>query len=149
VTRVCTVCARPDRGSIDGALVASEPYRSVAKRFEASASAVYRHQQDHLPAALSKAKDAQEIANSDDLLQQVKDLQGKAFGILNSAEQAGGLRSGLGAIREARGCMELLAKLVYVLAKDHEEDQRPTGSFVIGKGYIDPPDKVLAPLSEG
>jgi hypothetical protein len=41
--RMCTVCDHHERHDIDEALVTGAPYRSVAKRFELSESAVYRH----------------------------------------------------------------------------------------------------------
>jgi hypothetical protein len=110
--RTCTVCTHPDRGAIDAALVAGEPYRSIARRCGVSAPATYRHQQEHIPVALSKAKEAAVVAHADGLLEQVRDLQGKALGILGKAEAAGDLRVALGAIREARGNLELLAKLM-------------------------------------
>ena len=51
-------------------------------------------------------------ATADDLLAQVRSLQGRALAILDRAEKAGDLRTALGAIREARGNLELLAKLL-------------------------------------
>jgi hypothetical protein len=73
--RRCTVCDHPERHSIDEALVTGEPYRSVAKRFRLSDSAVYRHKTEHLPAHLLKAKEVEEVAQADDLLEQVRNLQ--------------------------------------------------------------------------
>jgi hypothetical protein len=55
--RRCTVCDHPERHSIDEALVTGAPYRSVAKRFGLSESAVYRHKTEHLPAHLLKARE--------------------------------------------------------------------------------------------
>jgi hypothetical protein len=55
------VCDHPERHSIDEALVSGTPYRSVAKRFGLSESAVYRHKAEHLPAHLLKAKEIEEI----------------------------------------------------------------------------------------
>jgi len=63
--RRCTVCDHPERHSIDEALVSSAPYQSVAKRFELSESAVYRHKTEHLPAHLLKAKEVEEVARED------------------------------------------------------------------------------------
>ena len=37
---------------------------------------MYRHKAEHLPAYLSKAREAEEMARADDLLEQVKHLQG-------------------------------------------------------------------------
>jgi hypothetical protein len=66
--RRCTVCDHSERNGIDQALVTGAPYRSVAKRFGLSESAVYRHKTEHLPAHLLKAKEVEEVAQADDLL---------------------------------------------------------------------------------
>ena len=58
-----------------------------------------------------KAQEAQEVAQADNLLEQVQNLQAKALSILAKAEAAGDLRTALQGIREARSCLELLAKL--------------------------------------
>ncbi len=108
--RRCTVCDHSERYSIDEALIAT-PYRSVAKRFGLSESAVYRHKTEHLPAHLLKAKEAEEVAQADDLLEQVRYLQAHALDILGRAENAGDLRTALAAISQARGNLELLGKL--------------------------------------
>jgi len=111
--RRCTVCSHLEVEAIDRALVAGEPYRSVANRYESlSQAAVQRHQENHIPATLAKAKDAGEVAHADNLLDQVGDLQRRALAILGKAEEAGELRTALSAIREARGNLELLAKLL-------------------------------------
>jgi hypothetical protein len=116
--RVCTICRHPDREAMDRALVSGEPYRVVANRFEASASALFRHQ-EHLPKALVKAREAQEVAHADDLLAQVKDLGERALRVLAAAEESGDLRAATGAIREARGCLELLGKVTGELFERH------------------------------
>jgi transposase-like protein len=115
--RRCTVCAHLQRQDIDGLLVSGAPYRSVAKRFGLSESAVYRHKTEHLPAHLSKAKEAEEAARADDLLDQVRHLQTHALDILERAEKSGDLRTALAAISQARGNLELLGKLAGQLDK--------------------------------
>jgi ethanolamine utilization microcompartment shell protein EutS len=97
--------------AINQGLIAGKPYRSIAKQHGASAPAVYRHAQDHLPIALIKAKEAHAVTHGDDLLAQLRGLQAEALGILAKAERSGDLRSALGAIREARSTVELLARL--------------------------------------
>jgi hypothetical protein len=109
--RRCTVCDHTERHSIDEVLVSGAPYRSVAKRFELSESAVYRHKTEHLPTQLLKAREVDEIAHADDLLEQVRHLQTHALGILERAEKTGDLRTALAAISQARGNLELLGKL--------------------------------------
>jgi transposase-like protein len=87
--RRCTACDHPERHSIDEALVTGAPYRSVAKRFGLSESAVYRHKVEHLPAHLLRAREAEEVARADDLLEQVRNLQAHALNILERAERLG------------------------------------------------------------
>ncbi len=136
--RTCTICAHPNLQEIDESLVAGVPFRHIATRFDTSTGALQRHKNDHLPAVLVKGQESGEVARADDLLGQVRNLQQKALDILKTAEQAGDLKVALGAIREPRGCMDLLAKLVYVLAKDREgEESRVNWRFTIGKGYDD------------
>ena len=109
--RVCTICTNKSRPEIDQALVARRPFRHIAAQFHVSTSALVRHHDDHMPAALVKAQDATEAAQADALLAQVVDLRDKALGVLGKAEKADDLRTAVSAIREARGCVELLGKL--------------------------------------
>jgi len=128
--RRCTVCDHPKRHGIDEALVTGAPYRSVAKRFELSESAVYRHKTEHLPAHLSKAREAEEAARADDLLEQVRHLQAHALDILECAEKAGDLRTALAAISQARGNLELLGKLAGDL------DERPVVNVLLSPQWV-------------
>jgi hypothetical protein len=95
--RRCTVCDHPESHSIDEALVTGAPYRTVAKRFVLSESAVYRHKTEHLPAHLLKAREVEEVAKAENLLEQVRHLQTHALDILERAEKAGDLRTALAA----------------------------------------------------
>ncbi len=109
--RVCTICTHKSRAKIDKALVERERFRTIADQFGVSKTALLRHHDDHLPAALVKAQDAAEAAQADALLAQVVDLRDKALDVLDTAQGSEDLRAAIGAIREARGCVELLAKL--------------------------------------
>ncbi len=129
--RRCTVCDHPERHSIDETLVTGAPYRSVAKRFGLSESAVYRHKSEHLPAHLLKAKEAQEAARADDLLEQVRHLQAHALHILERAEKTGDLRTALAAISQARGNLELLGKLA------GELDERPQVNLTVSPQWLE------------
>jgi transposase-like protein len=129
--RRCTVCDHPQRQSIDEVLVTGAPYRSVAKRFGLSVSAVYRHKTEHLPAHLSKAREAEEVARADNLLEQVRNLQTHALHILERAENAGDLRTALAAISQARGNLELLGKLA------GELDERPVVNLNVSPEWLD------------
>ena len=129
--RRCTVCDHRERHNIDEVLVSGAPYRSVAKRFALSESAVYRHKTDHLPAHLLRAREAEEVARADDLLEQVKKLQAHALDILGRAEKAGDLRTALAAISQARGNLELLGKLA------GELDERPVVNLNVSPQWLE------------
>ncbi len=109
--RTCTVCRHKQRAEIDKALVARRVFRDIARQYGLSKDALLRHHDDHLPAALVRAQEATEAAQADALLAQVCDLRTRALGILDTAEAEEDLKAAIAAIREARGCVELLAKL--------------------------------------
>ncbi len=142
MTRTCTVCTHRDRETIEKALVAGEAVRAIASRYVTlSHASVQRHKDEHLPETLLKARQAQDVARADTLLDQVRRLQEKALGILDAAEAAGDLREALGAIREARGNLELLAKLV------GELDERPTVALVTAPEWLRVRSVLLAALA--
>jgi hypothetical protein len=110
--RHCIICDHPERDKIDGFLLKGDSFRVIAGQFSLSSSSLQRHKGEHLNGTLAKAKEVQEVAHADNLLDQVRDLQKKALSILSKAEAAKDYRAATGAIREARGCLELLAKLL-------------------------------------
>lgn len=110
--RTCTVCSHPERKAIDRQLVEGVAFPALVAEYRVSKDALSRHKANHLPAKLVLAEKAEEVAQADDLLDQVRDLQGRALAILDKAEATGELRTALSAIREARGNLELLAKLL-------------------------------------
>lgn len=130
MARTCTVCHHSERAAIDAALVANTPYRTIADRFSVSKTALIRHRAEHIPAAVAQAQGARQEAQADNLLAQVRGLQAKAVGILFRAEEKGDLRTALAAIREARGNLELLAKLL------GELDERPQVNFILAPQWI-------------
>jgi len=109
--RTCTICNHNKRDEIDTLYIQGSPYRSIAKHFKLSESAAYRHIQ-HLPKTLLKAKEVKEIAKADSLLEQLEELQTRTNSVFKKAEKQKDLRTCLAAIREARGNLELIAKLV-------------------------------------
>ena len=109
--RRCTICTHQDRALIEDGLLAGVSFRNIAKRYGVSITALHRHKSEHLSEHLAKAHEAEQVAQADDLLAQVRELQAKALAILGKAEAAGDLKVALSAIREARGNLELLGKL--------------------------------------
>jgi transposase-like protein len=109
----CTVCSHGDRRAIDRLLVRNErANRRIAARYGLAATSLRRHRDRHLAKTLAKAQAAGEVVTADELLLEVRQLQERAEGLLETAESSGDLRSACAAIREARGCLELLAKLL-------------------------------------
>jgi hypothetical protein len=125
--RTCTVCEHPNREEIDRALVAGDANTKLSSVFAVSKQALRRHKGTHLPAKLVRAEMAAEVAQADDLLDQVWDLQRRA---LDRAEETRELRTALSAIREARGNLELLAKLL------GELDERPTVNVLVSAEWV-------------
>jgi hypothetical protein len=110
--RTCTVCSHAEREAINAALVANEPLRTIADHWSVSKTALIRHKAEHLPAALVKAEQAREVAEAGTLLDQVRGLQVRALSLLSKAEAASDLRTALAGVRECRGNLELLARLL-------------------------------------
>jgi hypothetical protein len=129
--RVCTVCEHHDREAIDRALVGDASNRSIASLYDVSEAAVRRHKANHLPAKLVMAEQAAEVAEADNLLDQVRDLQSRTLAILEAAEETRQHRTALGAIGEARSNLELLAKLL------GELDSRPTVNILVSAEWLE------------
>jgi hypothetical protein len=123
--RSCNVCSHPDREAIDEALVSGVAFPALVAEYRVSKDSLSRHKANHLSAKLVMAHAAEEASRADTLLRQVRTLQRRALTILDKAEEAGELRTALGAIREARGNLELLAKLL------GELDERPQVNVLI------------------
>ena len=114
----CTICGHKRRTEIDAALLApGGSKRSIAARFKVSATAVQRHKR-HVRAVIQEARETGEAITREALLERVADLERRARRFLELAEAAGSARDGLPAIREARSCIELLAKMTGDLQQD-------------------------------
>ena len=129
--RRCAVCSHADKKAIDEALVGGVAFPALVAKYRVSKDSLSRHKANHLPATLAKAHEAGEVARGDDLLADVRDLQARAYSILDKAEGAGDLRTALGAIREARGNLELLAKLL------GELDERPVVNLTVSPEWLE------------
>ena len=138
--RKCAICTHPDKEAIDEALVGGVAFPAVVAKYRVSKDSLSRHKANHLPAKLVMAQAAEEVAQADNLLEQVRDLQGRALAILGKAETAGDLRTALGAIREARGNLELLAKLL------GELDDRPQVNILVSPEWLELRTVIVAAL---
>jgi hypothetical protein len=119
----CTICNGPDREAIDKALVAGTPYRHIASQYGTSTGALQRHKKEHLPQALVKAKEVQEISHGDALVAQMADLNKRTLQILENAEKDKDSQTAVRPIREIRGNLELSGKMLGELGKQKTESK--------------------------
>ena len=128
--RRCTVCVHPDRPSIDQALVNLKAFRHIAPRFNLSVRSLIRHHDDHLPELLVKSKAAEEAAQADDLLTELKSLRDRTYTLLEQAEKAGDIKAALAAIREVRATLELLGEMAGKL------DRKPVVNLLLTSEWL-------------
>lgn len=139
--RRCTICESERLDEIDRMLVeGKKSFRRIASISDVSEASVRRHAANHLPEALAAAVDAERVANGDDLLNQVRDLQRRAVAILGRAEEEGDHRVALAAIREARGCLELLGRLA------GELQERQTVNVLVNPQWVEIRGAILQAL---
>jgi hypothetical protein len=111
MSQTCTVCRHEQRELIDRALVAGTPLRDIAGQFSASKAALARHRVSHLLPEVLQVATLKGSLRADSVLAEATALLGKAGDLLLQAEEAGDTRTALAGVREARGCLELLAKV--------------------------------------
>ena len=140
VPRVCSICVHPQREQIDRALVGGSAKRDVSALFRVSEDAVTRHAAAHLPKALAQAHEAREAERADDLLSEARRLKEITMGLLGRAVQANDLRTALVAVREARGNLELIGKLL------GELDEHPQVNVMVSAEWVAVRTTLLAAL---
>ena len=86
-----------------------------------SEAAVRRHAKHHLPAELLKAREAEDLANADDLLGQIRQLQCRAMKVLDRAEAVEDFKAATAAIGQSRGCLQLLGRMLGELEPTREQ----------------------------
>ena len=129
--RTCSVCRHLERAAIDtGLLEGTHSLRTLADRWGPSPSALRRHKEAHIPAALARVREAQELARADNLVGHVRSLYRETQHILERAKAAGDLRSALLAVDKAGRILALQAKLLGELEK--RTAQAPTATEEIG-----------------
>ena len=106
----CSVCIHADADIINAQLIEGVTLEMLSKAYKLSVTALHRHK-NHIPPALAKAQDAQEIAAADSLMRRISDLNEKAQDVYERAINADNLSAAVQAIRELRGITELYAKI--------------------------------------
>src|SRR5215831_6153694 len=109
--RTCLACASPERMAIDKALVAGEPLRNIAKRVSISPAGLLRHK-SHVSQAIVKASEKREERLGENLLDEMRRVQRKAWELLARTESDGDHRASIVALREVRECLESLGDML-------------------------------------
>ncbi len=131
MARVCTICAHPDRAAIESAILSGESNRRIASQCDVSEISIRRHQMaGHVAEIVVKAHDAAEVIQADSLLDQIRSLQQTTLRILARAEKDGKYIPAIMAIKEARGNLELLAKML------GELDERPVVNIATNPQWL-------------
>jgi len=70
--RICKVCAHPQAEEINKLLIETKNILELSKKYNLPWHSLKAHKQNHLPAVLSKAKEAQEITQANDVMAELK-----------------------------------------------------------------------------
>ena len=124
--RSCSICQHDSLDAIESSLIHGEPLRSIAGRHRLSATALHRHKTAHLPTALVRAQQAEEMLRADSLLGEVEALMVRTDTIYAESVANSDPRLALSAIREKRSCLELLGKVTGEIdGPEHTGEPRP------------------------
>lgn len=104
-----TVDRHKARQAIEESLARGVAVRVIAEQYGLAKSSVQRHK-DRMVARMATAPNSGDTS-ADELLDRLRALQAEAEGVLAKAKRAGNYRDALGAIRESRAIVELLAKM--------------------------------------
>jgi hypothetical protein len=126
----CQICTHPKREQIEHSVIETDNKRVTAKKFKISYYSLEHHFQKHVPKSLELAAAARKVRLGDNMLEEIELLHETTMQILTEAREGQPLvsngvpvlvggkpvmvsdhRAALAAIKEARGNIELTAKL--------------------------------------
>ena len=134
--RKCSVCTHPQRESIDRAIVEGQSNRAIARQYGLSKDAVARHAEKHLPAALVEVAAASESTHVDDLWTRVSRLILEADELQRHGRRAKDARAWAAGIREARSCLELLAKIGAARMLGQRDAEDDAGDLEVARAVL-------------
>jgi hypothetical protein len=113
------VCRHPERHAIDRLLATgTASFRNIAQRHGLSATAVFRHRANCLPAALVAAAGEEKVREALDVLQQLKAINQVAMRTMIDAHRSGDGDLALRAVDRVQKQIELQAKLLGELQQE-------------------------------
>lgn len=110
--RTCTICSHPKRAEIEAAIVAGSSYRHISSQFDVGYKSVERHASDHISQEIKQSKEAEEAAQSLDVVKQLKHINKIALDILKESHDLKAHELSLKAIDRVCKQIELQAKLL-------------------------------------
>lgn len=131
--QVCQICNHPNRLEIDRELVKGISHSKIANQFGVDSQAVRRHGELHLSRQLVKSYEMRQAIESTGLVTEIQELLKRSKHILRRAERDDKLSLALGAIRETRGTLELMARICSTIfqieqAQLHAQQEQEQGS---------------------
>jgi len=131
MSQTCTVCRHPKVAEINQALVAGEPPRGLVPRYAPlTKSSIERHKAEHLPQVLVKAKEAEEVRQALNVVEQLKAINSATLSVLREARTMGSHVLQLQAVDRVLKQIELQAKLLGDL------DERPQINILISPQWV-------------
>jgi len=112
MAKQCQVCSHDEVNTINERLISGVLPQALADEFGLHYHAVWRHREKHLPLALTKAKQLQEIDAADNLLERVEAIHDQAWELMKKAEVDGKYQPAVSALKECRSCLELIGRLL-------------------------------------
>lgn len=123
--RGCTVCAHSQREQIDAEMVLQLNDSAIGREYGLSRDSVRRHRRNHLSPAVKAIATRRQTKGARKAVDRIYAYLERAEAVLDSEAEAGNTKRVLEALREARGQVELLAKLT------GELDERPQIATVV------------------
>ena len=119
MSRRCAICSHPQRMEIEREIIRGASRAEISRTYKMSTTAVYRHETNHKPQLLVKARDVATIASADVLIAELKGLKDTAEEIMLQCKEDKNYRAALYAIQQLKGLIELCAKLAGELKSTH------------------------------
>lgn len=157
--RPCVTCTHPKRYEIEKALVEGVPYRKLTEKYGPSSASLSRHRNEHLPAHLAKAHEAEQArrltkleehqaaraeGNTQqalDVIQQLKLINTACLEVLKSARESKQDGMLLKSVDRIHRQIELQAKLL------GELDTRPTVNVLVAPEWQDVRQQIFVALA--
>lgn len=87
--RQCSICSQPSKTEINRLLISGEPLVSIVSKFpELTKSSLNGHLNSHIPQSMAQAKNAQDVAQADDILGRLQALSAETRQIFQELKQA-------------------------------------------------------------